>query len=86
MSQEQSDVNWILVSLTSPKKKDLVFKRIKSDKQLPDLIRSEHSVYGEWLLLEVSDVQSVRECLQKIDYIKKVERIKPEDAKRMLGT
>ena len=86
MSQEQSDVNWILVSLTSPKKKDLVFKKIKSDKNLPDLIRSEHSVYDEWLLLEVTDVQSVRECLQKIDYIKKVERIKPEDASRMLGT
>lgn len=84
MSQAQTDVNWILVSLTSPKKKDLVLKQIKSDENLPNLIRSEHSVYGEWLLLEVSDVQLVRERMQKISYIKKLERIKPEDASRML--
>ncbi|HBE16120.1 MAG TPA: hypothetical protein DEG17_10350 [Cyanobacteria bacterium UBA11149] len=85
MSQAQTDVNWILVSLTSPKKKDLVLKQIKSDENLPNLIRSEHSVYGEWLLLEVSDVQLVRERMQKISYIKKLERIKPEEASRMLG-
>jgi len=93
LSKEQLNAIWILVTLTNPKKKRLICKQIKADDRLGELIlrieMCKQAVYEDLLLVEVKDFQAAYAYLQeqkpKIDYIQKIERIKPEDANRMLG-
>lgn len=81
---------WILITLTHPKKRELVCQQIQAKKQIEYLIikiskKYEQSVYEDWLLLEVTDFKSARDYLQNIHYVNKIQQIKPKDANRMLG-
>ncbi|MEL6786032.1 MAG: chromosome segregation ATPase [Cyanobacteria bacterium J06607_15] len=50
-----------------------------------EVIEPEDAVYDNMLLLRISSYAEVRKALQQIEYFQGVQRLKPNEAQRMLN-
>ncbi|MEO1693156.1 MAG: chromosome segregation ATPase [Cyanobacteria bacterium J06631_6] len=50
-----------------------------------EVIEPEDAVYDSMLLLRISSYAEVRKALQQIEYFQGVQRLKPNEAQRMLN-
>ncbi|MEO1672627.1 MAG: chromosome segregation ATPase [Cyanobacteria bacterium J06631_2] len=86
----KSAEQWCLVTVRQWKRESFV-KFLDNEiakKQLQELIlevvEPEDAVYDNMLLLRISSYAEVRKALQQIEYFQGVQRLKPNEAQRML--
>jgi len=97
-TEEQSKVsvkgNWHLVRLTQENKREFFYKQMKialEQDKLHDLIlrveMPEEVVYQNLVLLELSNFKAVRDRIQQLRYVQRVEPkpLTPEQVNQMLG-
>lgn len=82
---------WCLVTVRQ-RKRESFLKYLKNDierKQLQELILEivelEESVYEDMVLLRISSYPEARKELQTIDHFLNIQRLKPNEANRMLN-
>ena len=82
---------WCLVTVRQWKR-DAFAKYLSNDiqrKQLQELIlevvEPEEAVYDNMVLLRISDYPQARKALQQIEHFQGIQRLKPNEASRMLN-
>ena len=82
---------WCLVTIRQ-RKRESFLKYLKNDierKRLEELILEivelQESVYEDMILLRISNYPEARKELQTIDHFSNIQRLKPNEAKRMLN-
>ncbi len=88
---EANQSNWLMVTLTNPKKRELVGKHINiiiEKYNLRDIILSvevpKQSIYKNILLLNCRSIEVFYRYIQAIEYIQQIQPVKLEYAQQML--
>ena len=82
---------WCLVTVRQWKRDSFV-KYLQNDieqKRLQELIieivEPEEAVYDNMVLIQISSYSDARKALQQIEFFQGIQRLKPNEAQRMLG-
>ena len=87
----QTTGQWCLVTVRQWKRESFVkyLQKNIAQKKLESLIievfEPEEPVYDNMVLLQVSSYPEARKALQQVEFFQGIQRLKPEEAKRMQG-
>ncbi|MEO1340531.1 MAG: chromosome segregation ATPase [Cyanobacteria bacterium J06635_13] len=82
---------WCLVTVRQWKKESFIkfldneIAKQQLQELILEVIEPEDAVYDSMLLLRISSYAEVRKALQQIEYFQGVQRLKPNEAQRMLN-
>jgi len=82
---------WCLVTVRQWKREAFV-KYLQNDidrqqlqESILEVVEPEEAVYDNMVLLKINSYSEVRKVLQQIEFFQGIQRLKPQEAKRMLG-
>ncbi|MEO0846218.1 MAG: chromosome segregation ATPase [Cyanobacteria bacterium J06648_1] len=82
---------WCLVTVRQWKRKSFIkfldneIAKQQLQELILEVIEPEDAVYDSMLLLRISGYAEVRKALQQIEYFQGVQRLKPNEAQRMMN-
>ena len=89
-SSSATSEQWCLVTVRQWKREAFIkylnneIEKKKLQELISEIVEPEEAVYDNMVLLSISSYSEVRKVLQQIEHFQSIQRLKPQEASRML--